>query len=221
MLSVVKILAAVAYYPTVALYAIAQMAVVQADGQVGLTGKPSIGGAQIIAVLGFQTAVALHDILRIQIVEVRVEIVDTGARQPFAIFQTERLRLSQLQVYFQRGHHVGIMARVVSVCPDGARQILDVLISIFIAQPGHYRDHLSTVSITQIAAQDVVPVLIVVAPQVIVRPFRALTLAVIQVVLALVVAQYVLSAHLERMLLAQRSRKVILERMLIGLVPTV
>ena len=197
------------------------MAVTQAQTEVGLAGKPSIGGAQVIAVFCVQAAVALHDVLRVQVVEVGVEIVYTGACQPLAVLQPQRLGLGELQVDPHRRHHVGVVARVVALCAYGPCQILDVLIGIFVAQARHHRDGLSAVGIAEITAHDVIAVFVVVAPQVVVSPLPRHGPAVIEVVLALVVAQDVLGAHFQRVLPPQRCAIVQLQGVFVGLVVTV
>ena len=170
MLSIVKILTACTYYSAITLYTIHQAAIVDRDIQISLAVKPSISSPYRIAALCLQIAVTLHDIVRIQVVKIRIEIIDAGTRQPHAVLQSQGMGLCQFHIYFYRRHYVSIMARIVSLCSYWTAQILDILIGIFVTQSRHHREQSPTIGIAQIGSQYVITVFVVIAPIVVMRP---------------------------------------------------
>ena len=154
-----------------------------------------------MAALGLELSVALGDALRVEVVEVGVQIIDAGARQAHAVFEAQRLVGPYLEVDLHRGHQIGIVSAIVGVGTHSSREVAYVLVGVFVAQTGHEGDSRAAVGITEIGSQNVVAVLVVVAAlvvedEVVVDEVADDNAGIVDVIGALVVAHDVFESGL-------------------------
>lgn len=195
-LAFVKVFAPVAYDTAHLLDAVVETTVSERHVEVQPAGEVAIGDAEVVAALGIELSVALGDALRVEVIEVGVQIIDAGARQAHAIFEAQRLVGSYLEVDLHRGHQIGIVSAIIGVGTHSSREVAYVLVGVFVAQTGHEGDSRAVVSITEIGSQNVVAVLVVVAALVVVDKVADDNAGIVDVIGALVVAHDVFESGL-------------------------
>ena len=89
MLAVVKVFAPVAYDTTHLLDAVVETTVSERHVEIEFTSEIAIGDSEVMATLSFELSVALGDALRVEVIEVGVQIIDAGARQAHAVFEAQ------------------------------------------------------------------------------------------------------------------------------------
>ena len=88
-LAVVKVFAPVAYDTAHLLDAVVETTVSERHVEIEFTSEVAIGDSEVVAALGIELSVALGDALRVEVIEVGVQIIDAGARQAHAVFEAQ------------------------------------------------------------------------------------------------------------------------------------